>query len=61
MTEKIESPKYTVRDVYAKAAEMLDKDLEKMSGRPLTDKEKKATENIAKVISQGVLKNMGVI
>lgn len=61
MITKEEAPKHTVKDLYLAAAQMLANNMAKMKGKDLTEKEQEAVQNIAKVISKGVLKDMGVI
>jgi hypothetical protein len=53
--------KYTVSDVYKEAGKMLKDEMQSMKRRPLSKTEEVKMQELAKALSQGVLKEMKLI
>lgn len=58
MLEKVKPRTYTVADLYSEAAKMVRQEMAGLKQKALTPEEEKKTEQLAKLISKTVLKEM---
>jgi len=60
MVEKTKVQTYTVADIYTEAARMVREEFQGLKKRPLTPEEETKMKELAKVISNTVLKEMKI-
>jgi hypothetical protein len=61
MIGKVKPKTYTVADLYAEAARMVKQEMQSIKDRPLTAAEENKTKELAKLISNSVLKEMKIV